>query len=528
MTTRLANVRGVDLRGRIARGRIVSGLGVRVAWPWLGVLVTSLALALASCSQADAGVALAGRGRKLEPGKPVEFTLDLRRRSYADFHVEVPAGCVALRWKLTTKRVELGLRTRRAATIDDEPGTEDFATTTDGGRAEVVYDRFTEPSIGEDRFHARVEWPYESRPRTAGERLQEVAFTIEAVVVATRVDGVLEPGRRTAGRLDRESGSFRAYTITVPEGTRALRLDITRAQSDLDLFAHAGGPFLVFDDSVRFTQQAFGRETLIVTGEDGAPLTPGTWNVDVVDVFDEERPIPFEILPTFDTAVPSELTVYPPIPARHGEGPLSRALAAVVEVTLDDSIGSGTILSPDGWILTNAHVVEGLGGAPVPEAVVAVTLDPHEPATELFRAEVRQVDRGLDMALLRVTKGFYGQPLPVESVLPWLELATSTPATGDTLFLVGYPTTGGQGSRVTVSTTRGIVAGFDTAAFGTVLKTDAEITSGNSGGAAIDGSGRLVGVPTSTVENGSGQIGYVHPIGAMPAAWRELVWPTGK
>lgn len=521
MTTALANVCGGGVRDRVVRDRVA-----RVAWPWLGVLVATLALA--SCSQADAGVGLAGRGRKLEPGKPVEFTLDLRRRSYADFHVEVPAGCVALRWKLTTKRVELGLRARRAATIDDEPGTEDFATTTDGGRAEIVYDRFTEPSIGEDRFHARVEWPYESRPRTAGERLQEVAFTIEAVVVATRIDGVLEPGRRTTGRLDRESGSFRAYTIAVPEGTRALRLDITRAQSDLDLFAHAGGPFLVFDDSVRFTQQAFGRETLIVTGENGAPLAAGTWNVDVVDVFDEERPIPFEILPTFDTVVPPELTVYPPIPARHGEGPLARALAAVVEVTLDDSIGSGTILSPDGWILTNAHVVEGLGGAAVPEAVVAVTLDPHEPATELFRAEVRQVDRGLDMALLRVTKGFYGQPLPAESVLPWLELATSMPATGDTLFLVGYPTTGGQGSRVTVSATRGIVAGFDTAAFGTVLKTDAEITSGNSGGAAIDGSGRLVGVPTSTVENGSGQIGYVHPIGAMPAAWRELVWPTGK
>lgn len=96
-------------------------------------------------------------------------------------------------------------------------------------------------------------------------------------------------------------------------------------------------------------------------------------------------------------------------------------------------------------------------------------------------------------------------------------------AIGDPLWLVGYPTTGGQGSRVTINLTRGIVSGFDLFEFGSVLKTDGEITNGNSGGAALDANGRIVGVPTSTVENGSGQIGYVHPLSALPAEWRAMI-----
>jgi S1-C subfamily serine protease len=58
-----------------------------------------------------------------------------------------------------------------------------------------------------------------------------------------------------------------------------------------------------------------------------------------------------------------------------------------------------------------------------------------------------------------------------------------------------------------------------------LIKTDAEITSGNSGGAALDEHGRLIGVPSSVVENGSGQIGYVHPIESMPGEWRAMIWP---
>jgi S1-C subfamily serine protease len=463
---------------------------------------------------------------RLEAGKPIEVTLDLDKSARAEFRVDLPADAVRLRWKLATRRVELDLRARAGKRVGEEDAEQDFKVSGEGGEASIVYDRFSDPAVGAGPFFASVEWPYTERPRTVGERLQHVAFTIRADVVRARVDGKLAVGQLARGAIDAETGGFRTFTIDVPAGVPALRLDIAEATSDVDLFARRGGPFLVLDDTVRFAQHAYGRESLVITGPDGGPLEAGTWYVDVVDAFDEERPIDFALLAGFDPAPPAAVLAIPAIPATIGGDPLGRALAAVVEISTDESSGSGTLLTKDGWILSNAHVVEDLGGVTVTSVVVAVTLDPALPPVELFRADVREVDRERDMALLKVTSGFYGQALPQGMVFPSLAIASGArPAIGDVLFLVGYPSTGGQGSRVTISATRGIVSGYDTAAFGSVLKTDAEITNGNSGGAALDAQGNLVGIPTSTVENGSGQIGYVHPIGALPAAWHDEVFP---
>ncbi len=463
--------------------------------------------------------------KKLEPGKPLEVTLDLSSSAEAEFRVEVPPDAVLLRWKLVTHRAELELFARAGQRVGDGVKEFDFDVNTDGGKASVLYDRFSEPAVGKGKFFARVEWPYTDRPRTVGEQLQKLSFSIEADIVRARVDGKLEANKLARGTIDAETGGFRTFTIDVPAGTPALRLDIAEAAGDLDLFARRGGPFLVLDDSVRFAQHAYGRESLVITGDNGAPLESGTWFVDVVDAFDEDRPIDFAVLAGFDPAPPAAVLAIPALRPSIGSEPLGRALAAVVEITTDDSSGSGTLLTSDGWILTNAHVVEDLGGDPVQEVVVGLTLDPALPPVELFRAVVREVDKQRDMALVKITSGFYQQPIPKEVVLPTVAMdATEHPAIGDVLFLVGYPSTGGRGSRVTISATRGIVSGYDTAAFGTVLKTDAEITNGNSGGAALDAQGRLVGIPTSTVENGSGQIGYVHPISAMPAKWHDEVF----
>jgi S1-C subfamily serine protease len=491
-----------------ARFAAIAGVLLAIAFVWFAP--TALRAAASS-----------GKGTRLEIGKSTMATLDLERASHADFYVDMPEGSVALRWRLVSPRVELTLAARRGSPVDDE--IHDFESPTDGGKALISYDRFSEPPIGKDRFHARVSWTFQSRPRTAQESLTRIPFTIVCEGFASRVDGALKPGSAVPGVLDAASGSFRTYRIDVPAATKSLRLDITESESDLDLFAHPGSPFVALDDTLRFSQHAYGRETIVVNGDGDKGVTPGVWFVDVVDSFDEDHPAAFTLLATFDAQAPVELLAFPALAKKIGDGPVARALAAVVEVSSDDATGSGTILSADGWILTNAHVVEALGGGSLKEVVVALTLDPREPARELFRASVERYDEARDMALLKVRSGFYGQPVPADVVLPTLDLGKlESPAIGDTLWLVGYPSTGGRGSRVTISATRGIVSGFDQASFGTVLKTDAEITNGNSGGAALDEKGRLIGIPTSTVENGSGQIGYVHPITVMPAEWLEL------
>jgi S1-C subfamily serine protease len=96
-------------------------------------------------------------------------------------------------------------------------------------------------------------------------------------------------------------------------------------------------------------------------------------------------------------------------------------------------------------------------------------------------------------------------------------------AMGDALWLAGYPTAGGQRSRVTISLSRGIVSGFERGEHGVLLKTDAELQGGSSGGAALDAQGLLIGVPTSLVESGAGQFGFVQPLSALPEAWRARV-----
>lgn len=465
------------------------------------------------------------RPEPLAPGTPRESSIDLALSHERIFVVLVPERTVALRLDLASRDTELLLQAAR-----EEPGEEgvwDFARSTDAGRTELTIGRFSDPPIAAGRYRVRVAWTSDALPRTVERRLDRIPFTIEAGVVAARIDGILEPGTATASFVDAESGGFRSFRIEVPSDARALRIDLLDVGSDLDLYARRGEPVLSLADDVFFAQHFYGRETLLVGGG-RTPIEPGSWYVDVVGVLEEEGPAPFRILATLAEDPPTELLAIPAIPPARGATPVARALSAVVEIATDDGIGSGTILTPDGWILTNAHVVEELGGGKCEEVVVSASLDPRRPPVELFRAKVEIVDDERDLALVRVVSGFYGQPLPRGYVFPTVEMGVeigdqALPAIGDPIWLVGYPSTGGQGSRVSITCTRGVVSGYDTAAFGPVIKTDAEITDGNSGGAALDERGRILGVATSLVESGSGQVAYVHPLAAMPATWRALL-----
>jgi S1-C subfamily serine protease len=457
---------------------------------------------------------------KLQSGVPRSGTLDLARTHEREFELDVDERAVALRVKLVSHRAELDLR----ASCGDSA----FSVPTDSGEATLAIGRFTDPPIAAGRWSFRVGWGSNLPPRTTEDRLENVAFSIEAQVFETRVDGDLPPGSSVEGSIDEESGGFRTFRVEVPPGSRFLRIDLADVTSDLDLYARHGGAVLALTDDVRFAQHPYGCESLLL-GDASAPVEAGTWFVDVVDVVEEERPAAFRIFASLAADPPSELLAIPVLgessrDAPRGAAPVANALSAVVEIATDDAVGSGTILTADGWILTNAHVVERVGGGTFADVVVSASLDPREPPVELFRGTVERVDEDRDFALVHVRTGFYGQPLPDGYRFPTVLIGDPDAlAIGDPIWLVGYPSTGGQGSRVTITCTRGVVSGYESADFGPVLKTDAEITTGNSGGAALDERGRIVGVPTSLVEVGSGQVAYVHPLSALPAEWRDLL-----
>ena len=161
---------------------------------------------------------------------------------------------------------------------------------------------------------------------------------------------------------------------------------------------------------------------------------------------------------------------------------------------MQNSLGSGVILSPDGYVVSNHHVV---GQA---TDIRVVLNDRRE-----YSARVVLADAEADLAVLKLEDA---------EELPHLEIrAGETLEVGELVLAIGNPFGVGQ----TVSS--GIVSGLARSgtatgnARGYFIQTDAPINPGNSGGALVDMKGRLVGINTSilTRSGGSNGIGFAIP-----------------
>ena len=177
--------------------------------------------------------------------------------------------------------------------------------------------------------------------------------------------------------------------------------------------------------------------------------------------------------------------------------------------------GSGTIVHPQGIILTNCHVANpramGMSSPPADRLGISITdRSDRAPALSYF-AEVVNYNADLDLAVIRITHDVKGRPVRRLN-LPSVALGDSdTLELGDRLSIFGYPGIGGE----TVTFTSGNVSGFSQErgvnASRAWVKTDATIAGGNSGGTGVNEDGRLVGVPTQAAA-GSG----VTPVDARP------------
>lgn len=164
-------------------------------------------------------------------------------------------------------------------------------------------------------------------------------------------------------------------------------------------------------------------------------------------------------------------------------------------------VGSGTILSPSGMILTNAHVASPASqGDPQsePDALgVAIIVSEDKPAVPTYLAEVRAVDGFLDLAIIQITSSVNGTAVDPNSLnLPYVQMGNSDNVhVGDDINIFGFPSIGGN----TITFTKGTVSGFsseDQLGDRAWIKTDTTISGGNSGGLAADNNGNIIGVPT--------------------------------
>ena len=163
--------------------------------------------------------------------------------------------------------------------------------------------------------------------------------------------------------------------------------------------------------------------------------------------------------------------------------------------------GSGSVISEDGLVLTNAHVVDDRLDE-YDELGVAVLNRTDEPPEPAYLAEIEAVDYALDLAVIRIVSDLDGNPATAD--LPTVDLGDSDDVEiGDHIRILGYPGIGGE----TITFTDGVVSGF-TSERGLTgrawIKTDATIAGGNSGGMAVNDRGEIIGVPTIT-GSGSGE-----------------------
>ncbi|MBZ8179174.1 trypsin-like peptidase domain-containing protein [Oscillatoria salina] len=169
-----------------------------------------------------------------------------------------------------------------------------------------------------------------------------------------------------------------------------------------------------------------------------------------------------------------------------------RASPAVVSINSGRSKGSGTIISPDGLVLTNAHVVAGA-------RTVSVDLQDGR----RFGAEVMGFgENGLDLALLRLRGA--------NNNLPTVKLAPAgSVQVGQRAFAIGNPFGQFQGTF-----TIGIVSRIDRSRG--LIQTDAALNPGNSGGPLLNSKGELIGVNTiiftSRERAGNIGIGFAIPV----------------
>jgi len=243
----------------------------------------------------------------------------------------------------------------------------------------------------------------------------------------------------------------------------------------------------------------------------------------VIDQVSDNYPADYRITIHDDETAPDSLHVdlTPPIPST----PLERALLSTVEILTFSSGGSGVIVSPEGLILTNYHVILDESGLPARDITVGMSLDHGRPPRELYTGRVVQTAADRDFALIEITAGRYGEALPEGVQFPFLPgRFDAIPPIGSNLSFIGFPSIGGTGSRASITFTRGTVAGYQDVPFGRLIKTDAEINEGSSGGAALDDQFRVIGFPTEVVGLDAGQLAFIYPITAIPESWREIIY----
>jgi serine protease Do/serine protease DegQ len=232
-----------------------------------------------------------------------------------------------------------------------------------------------------------------------------------------------------------------------------------------------------------------------VTTKDAAPPPKPVLSIDASPVGDGKAPVVTSYADIVEPVQKAVVSVYA-TKIVHERVPVSKLNKSLQgdpspsRESKEQGLGSGVIVSANGFVLTNNHVIEG-----------ADELSVSLPDGREFKAKVIGTDPKTDIAVVKIDA----------ENLPTLTLADSDKLrVGDVVFAVGNPLGIGQTVTMGIVSAKGrnnlglleSVNGYEN-----FIQTDAAINLGNSGGALIDAKGRLVGINSAIVSTTHGNIG---------------------
>lgn len=499
-------------------------------WFWMSLLLPLTGGLAAHAQEADAqldtplpvgaGIDADEVTGRLTHGMTIPVQVD-GNRGYETFVVNVPRGTNSMRLVLRSEDADVDLYVRRGKIMESYDQADASALTVHP--VEQLYLRGRALRHGD--WYIDVKAPY----GVSVDATLEVMFNTDEIPdfyenANSGLTVQAEPGTWQEGRINQPLANYQTFQISVPENTPAMYIQTRNAEYDIDLFLRHGAEIQNWDTDPDYEAMTARLDEHLVVEAKGDSIPAGDWYLDVVTFHrgDEETlyevQVNFENMPV-DDSIPDGPAV--PVPGEEFTV-LERAMWSTVKLDSDGGSGSGTMLSEDGYILTNHHVIYDDDAREVcTEIYVSLTHAFDQTPAQRFVAEPVEYNDELDLALLRIVTDLNGNALPADTSFYAVPMADSHAVRlGQTIWVAGYPAVGGGNSRSPISVTSGIMSGWDNPSSGySWVKTDARINAGNSGGSMFDAEGRLLAIPTMELIDADDELGFARPVHEIPSSW---------
>jgi len=477
--------------------------------------------------------------RELVPGEAFEGIIQPNERIYQTFTVHVPEGSEELTVRIRANQ-DLDLFARHGLQILHSYSEADHQAATVSGDEELRINAASDPPLRPGRYFVDVVALIPSEERAIS---TDRPFVITADIVVDSMPRIAEQRPEDAGdlitatfgpalgdddpiaaRIDPAIGLVQVWPVLVPPGAESLSIRTYNATGRLDIAVAPPGM-----NVPNSTWEYFGlphraitardNEELTISRSSDPPLRSGLYQIAVFDLYTTGYS-DYEMLASTEDELPS----WPEPDLDFDLDDLSlleRAQLASVQLSLSLEeggalTGSGTLVSPQGHILTSHRVVglcsptdahsncsgdiyRDLSGEPVP-IMVALSSNALGIATQYYVAQVLDSRPDLDLALVQILGDLNGEPFDPDDEVAFaaIGLRALSSNAGLEVQSIGFPSIAGLGGRTTVSTGTGIVVDSTPESLASqVVVVEGAITPAYTGAALVDGQGLVLGV-TST------------------------------